>query len=206
MILLSLLCRAQINLVEHFGNVFALGNSLVVRNDTIHIVGTTGLDLGSNQFAPAGFLASYDLNGQLLSYHHVGDTFRIYEGEKLLIDSSGNKYILGDFKNDSLGNPTNQGVFVQKRDPNNHILWTTEYQDSLSSVYYFTRDGVILNNGHIALCGADNLGTFISPGVPDQDILYMVFDTAGNCTVNVMVEVLSAPKSNTQTAGFPPPL
>jgi hypothetical protein len=33
-----------------------------------------------------------------------------------------------------------------------------------------------------------------------------VFDTAGNCTVNVVVEVLSAPKSRTQTAGFPPPL
>jgi hypothetical protein len=26
-----------------------------------------------------------------------------------------------------------------------------------------------------------------------------VFDTAGNCTVNVVAEVLSAPKSNTQT-------
>ena len=33
-----------------------------------------------------------------------------------------------------------------------------------------------------------------------------VFDTAGNCTVNVVVEVLSAPKSKTQTAGFPPPI
>ena len=33
-----------------------------------------------------------------------------------------------------------------------------------------------------------------------------VFDTAGNCTVNVAVEVLSAPKSSTQTAGLPPPL
>ena len=33
-----------------------------------------------------------------------------------------------------------------------------------------------------------------------------VLVTAGNCTVNVLVEVLSAPKSNTQTVGLVVPL
>lgn len=33
-----------------------------------------------------------------------------------------------------------------------------------------------------------------------------VFDAAGNCTVNAVVEVLSAPKSKTHTAGSPPPV
>jgi hypothetical protein len=32
-----------------------------------------------------------------------------------------------------------------------------------------------------------------------------VLVTAGNCTVNVLVEVLSEPKSNTQMAGFVAP-
>ena len=33
-----------------------------------------------------------------------------------------------------------------------------------------------------------------------------VFEGLGNCTVNVVFEVLSAPKSNTQTAPFAPAL
>jgi hypothetical protein len=33
-----------------------------------------------------------------------------------------------------------------------------------------------------------------------------VLVTAGNCTVNVLVEVLSEPKSSTHTAGFVVPL
>jgi hypothetical protein len=165
--------------VEHFNNLCALGNSIQVRNDTIHIAGTTCVDIGNNQFAPAAYIASYDISGQLISYNQVGDTFRIYEGEKLLMDSLGNKYILGDFKKDSTGSMTNQGVFVQKRNQHNQILWTTEYQDSVSSSFYFARDGALLSNGNILLCGAHNLGTNIQSGVPDQDILLLIFDTSG---------------------------
>ncbi len=184
LIFYSAIAHAQFNIVEHFGNLCALGNSIQIQNDTIHIAGTTCIDIGNNQFAPSAFLTTYDLSGQILSYYQVGDTLRVYEGEKLLINSEGNKFILGDFKKDSLGNTTNQGVFIQKRNQNNQVLWTTEYQDSSSNVFYFMRNGVLLENGNIAICGAFNISNPI-----DTDILYMVFDSLGNVVLHKQIGV-----------------
>lgn len=174
-----MLCQAQINLVEPFGNLCALGNSLVVKNDTINIVGTTCVDVGNNQFTLAGFVAEYDLNGTLQYYGQVGGTGRGYRAEKILIDSSNNKYILGTYSFDSLSNPINIGVFIQKRNSNNQILWTTEYRDSLPIAYYFMRDAALLDNGTIALSGAYN-----TDGPFEKDVLFMVFDSSGQVLVH----------------------
>ncbi|MEQ8561066.1 MAG: hypothetical protein RID18_06105, partial [Cytophagales bacterium] len=174
--------NAQINLVEPFGNVCAFGKSIQIYENQIHVTGTTCIDVGNNQFTLAGFIAEYDLNGSLQYYGQVGDTGRAYRAEKILIDTMGYRYILGVYSFDSMGNPINFGVFMQKRDSNNQILWTTEYQDSLGNANYILRSAALLDNGQIAICGAHNVN---SPF--ETDILFAVFDSIGNVIVHKQI-------------------
>jgi hypothetical protein len=178
LLFVSLLGNSQINLVEHFGNVCAAGESIIVHNQKIHIAGSTCLDIGNNQFRTAGFIARYDLSANLEYYSLVGDTIRDYEAEELLIDKQSNRYILGDFQRDSLGFSTNAGIFIQKRDSNDQILWTIENQDTSSNISYFLLDGLLVED-KLFITGGYIPGGNIVPGVPEQDILFMIFDTSG---------------------------
>ncbi|QNL22687.1 T9SS type A sorting domain-containing protein [Hyphobacterium sp. CCMP332] len=165
--------------MEPFSNASASGYSMVVDSTHIHIVGPTYPYIDSNNIALLGYIATYAHNGNFQYFDLVGDTLRAYEAEKLLIDSNGNKYIIGDFRFDTAGVKTNQGLFVQKRDFYNAILWTVEYQDSLANIDYLVDDAVLFGSDKLAIIGGfvkqpDSVSSY------DVDVLYIIIDTSGN--------------------------
>lgn len=174
--------NAQFNQKYDLGQQCAIGNSVAVDDSSIHVAGTLCFLYNTNQIGIRAYLSSFDIQGNLQYFDYVGDTLQGYRGEKLLLDSAGNKYIIGTYTTDSLGNPLpNRGVFVQKRNAQNTVLWTTEYRDSISTISFFIWDATLLDNGHTAVVGDYNMGdSVIVPGVADTDILFLVFDSNGS--------------------------
>jgi hypothetical protein len=191
---LSIICfltlfasKGQINQKYGLGQLCAVGRGIAVSNTIIHVAGVVCSPHDSSTVVIRSYYSIYDMSGNQVYFDFVGDTLQQYEIESVLIDEDSNRYLIGDYLYDSTGNRINKGVFIQKRDPLKNIVWTKEYkeQDSLKS--YFIRSASLLSNGNIAIVGNLNftdVDSIVVPGVPDADVLLLVYDSSGQMLVN----------------------
>lgn len=175
--------NAQINQKYGLGQLCAVGNGVEVFDNHIHVAGIVCAPYNSGSFVIRSTYSVFDKAGNQTYFDFVGDTLQQYELESILIDGDSNKYLVGDFLYDSSGSFINRGVFIQKRNSLSNIIWNKEFKDPDTLKSYFIRSASILLNSQIAVVGNLNFShtdSVVVPGVPDADILLMIFDTSGN--------------------------
>jgi Secretion system C-terminal sorting domain len=179
LVLISFSLVAQINQKYSLGNLGAAGLSLAIHEGAIFTGGAVFIS-DSQGVIQTGYYARFDSSGIVLDSFYVGFPGQEYEVNKLFFDDSFNIYLLGNYSRDSSLNFIGGGVYVQKRDSNNQIIWTTEFVDTFPYNGLIVRDGELLENGNIAVVGTlvvccDS----IAPGVGESDFILFLFDQSG---------------------------
>ncbi|QNL22036.1 T9SS type A sorting domain-containing protein [Hyphobacterium sp. CCMP332] len=182
--LVHALVFGQINQKTTFGNLCALGLSVLHEDNSIFVTGRVCQPYQSSAVIRSIF-AEYDENGNLIFLdQNIGDSLQSYRSMKILSNREKSKFLIGEYSFDSTANELQLGIFIHKRDSNNQVVWTKEYFDTLDYVYLIVQDAAILENELIAVTGAYVLkGDSIQPGNPsfeDSDIFLMLFDSSGD--------------------------
>lgn len=175
--------EAQLDVSEGFGQLAVSGHSIEIINDTLQILCNTAYQTGPSSYVFRPLYVKMDTLGNIIDTAFIANTYSGYLGVKIIVDSLGSIFILGNFKRNTPSNPEFSGVFIQKWKGSN-LLWTKEYADSLDYVNYWIRDAVILDNYNFAITGSFGLeGDSIQPGNPmftDSDIWLFMLDSGGN--------------------------